>query len=577
MSHLSEEWISEDVDWVEHDTEYDLLDIPSPGAEIFNPIGTPSLPTWVTELRGHQWTAAVEVVEAFKSGADIVWLDAPTGTGKTLIAELVRRMLDVPAWYICTTKSLQDQFARDFDYAKVLKGRSNYPTLDQPYPEYTASDCTKSGSDDGFCHWCPDVHDCPYEMAKAAALKSKIGIINTSYFMVEANNVGKTKGRKLVIADECDTLESELMGFVTYEVSAARLNRLKLHAPRKGVHKKTIIAWLVDELIPAIETELNLMPRESADVKVIRDRYSLTSLKEDSVRVALDLQQELDDAEGIEGFGGDEDTGSNWVRDNDAGPLVLKPVKVNHYGHANLWQHGHKWLCMSGSIISSDEMNTSLGVYEAGLKAVTVTVPMTFPVENRPIKVLPVARMSHKEKETAWPVMAKAVTRVMERHPNDRILVHTVSYALSQYLYDNLRNSGRVLTYKSSFERDSVLAKYRRSSGAVLLAASMDRGIDLKHDDCRVVVLAKIPFPNLGDRQVGARLRSGRDGQVWYDVQTIRTIIQMTGRGVRSADDYCTTYILDSTFLEKIYKNGKMLLPEWWKDAMTVGQVREFI
>ena len=86
-------------------------------------------PAWLTELRDHQWTALEEIQEGFARGIGMIWVDGPTGTGKTAIGECVRRMLRKPAAYVCSGLTLQDQFARDFEYAKVLKGKSNYPTL----------------------------------------------------------------------------------------------------------------------------------------------------------------------------------------------------------------------------------------------------------------------------------------------------------------------------------------------------------------------------------------------------------------------------------------------------------------
>jgi hypothetical protein len=118
-----------------------------------------------------------------------VFLNAPTGSGKSLIAELTRRELDVGALYVATTKHLQDQLVRDFPYAAVLKGRSNYlPTgalttnlwgeevsaNQKGGVKVTCADCTKTPDSDG-CRWCQDVHVCPYEMAKAGALSSNVG------------------------------------------------------------------------------------------------------------------------------------------------------------------------------------------------------------------------------------------------------------------------------------------------------------------------------------------------------------------------------------------------------------------
>jgi Rad3-related DNA helicase len=52
----------------------------------------------------------------------------------------------------------------------------------------------------------------------------------------------------------------------------------------------------------------------------------------------------------------------------------------------------------------------------------------------------------------------------------------------------------------------------------------------------------------------------------------------MTGRGMRSADDHCTTYILDTQFIDGIWKRSKSLLPEWWKAGldMSARHVGEF-
>lgn len=554
---------------------------PAPSDERFRDKELGPLPDWVKELRPHQWQAAVDIYNAFVvDDVDIVWLDAPTGSGKTLIAELVRRMLDAPAFYICNTKTLQDQFHTDFPYSKVLKGRSNYPTLGMPYPDYTAADCTKEGSgDEAHCYWCPEVADCPYEMAKREALGSRLSILNTSYLLAEANYVGNTGGknrRRLVISDEADVLESELMGFVQYELSERRLERLGITAPKKGVRKTTILAWLKDELLPAMIVHVKSIAY-SQEIRFIREKNGYLQLIEDTKRIIGDLEQEIEALQGKEDEQ-DEVGVENWVRDNESGPLVLKPVRVNMYGQRMFWQHGEKWLCMSASFISTEEMNESLGVDEAGLRTATVTVPMMFDVRNRQVEVVPLANMTNKLKDTEWPKMVRGIDNICSWYPDVRILVHTVSYAFTEYLMKHCSREMRVraVTYRTGKDRDDALARYRRTQGAILVAPSMDRGIDLKGDECRVVIVAKVPFPNLGDRQVGSRLR-GIGGQAWYSVQTIRKLVQMTGRGVRSEDDYCNIYILDAQFLRKIWNKTKMLLPSWWREAVVIGRVKDYL
>jgi len=42
----------------------------------------------------------------------------------------------------------------------------------------------------------------------------------------------------------------------------------------------------------------------------------------------------------------------------------------------------------------------------------------------------------------------------------------------------------------------------------------------------------------------------------------------MTGRGMRSESDYCASYILDTQFINSIYRKYRHLLPSWWKEAL---------
>lgn len=198
-----------------------------------------------------------------------------------------------------------------------------------------------------------------------------------------------------------------------------------------------------------------------------------------------------------------------------------------------------------------------------------VAVPSTFPAANRPIYVADIARVTHKNKEEAYPALALALNHLQDLHPDDNILVHTVSYDMNSYLYDALEGR-RKMTYRRAADRETALAKFVAGNRAVLLAPSFERGVNLPDDACRVVVVAKVPFPYLGDKQVNARYHS-RGGSRWYMVQTVRSLVQSTGRGVRHENDYAVSYILDRMFRDSIWKEWRSLLPRWWKDALNWG------
>lgn len=496
-------------------------------------------PGWVQKFRAHQWIAARQIVDAYEQGAKVVALDAPTGSGKTLIAEMVRRMLGTRGVYVCSDKGLQDQFAHDYPDAKVLKGRANYPS---GRAGVMADACDKSENE---CTWCRVVAECPYEVAKRDALHARLAVLNTSYLLTETNGPGRFSGRPFVVVDECDVLERSLMGFVEVFVSTRRLDELGLEAPIKGSHQPTIVKWCEEELVPAIHHRVQgIRGRDAASIKRVKGW----------LRLAGDVDRMCKEVARGDG---------EWIRDNDAGPLVMKPVTVDALGERYLWRHAKRWLVMSATVVSAEEMMGSLGVGEG--EWAVVRCPMTFPVENRPVVVAPVADMSFKAKQ--WDECAWAVREVCRQHFGERVLVHAVSHALAVRLAEELRKDAReVVTYTRAADREDAVARFRATPNAVLVAASLERGVDLAGDDCRVVILAKIPFPYLGDKQIAARMHRGRDGAVWYAVQTIRVVVQMTGRGVRSETDHATSYIVDSQFM-KLWAQWKRLFPAWWAEA----------
>ena len=536
--------------------------IPDPRDPMF---GSPLLPDWVKQFRPHQWEAVKETVEAFKK-AKVVFLDAPTGSGKSLCAEVVRRLLKTRALYLCTTIPLQEQFVRDFSYCALLKGRNNYPTLlyperfnnPEPY-KLTAAECDmrkwQGESEDEPVYWCPwcgkDVNKCPYREAKAQAMMSFLSVLNTAYFLHEVNRPNPAfKGWPMVVIDEADQLEQELMRYIEVEISRGRLKKLGLDMPKKKTVAGSWYEWINDRAIPAVEKAIKEVKKDGKSLWAIKELNYLTKLKEKLTALGPEVQN------------------GNWVFTGyDEGNVVFKPIQVDAYARKKLWDHGGKFLLMSATIISPEQLAEDLGL-EPNEWAV-VRVKNTYPKEHRPIYVMPKADVTRNNKETAWPELAEAVRKIINYHENDRVLVHTVSYDLTRYLAENLPKE-RVIIYVKADERDKVLAEFKVKEKAVLLAPSFDRGVDLPEDMCRAVIIAKCPFPSLGDRQVSARLHK-KGGESWYRVLTVRTLVQMCGRGVRSATDKCSIYLIDRQFVSNVWKKSRHLLPDWWKEALIWG------
>lgn len=542
-------------------TASDLLPslLPPPSDSSF--WGHPPFPSWVSGFRPHQEQAFVEIIEAFEGGARAVVVDAPTGSGKTLLAEMVRRGLKSPRMtFTCTTKSLQEQILRDFDYARMLKGRANYPTASFPHlfddgawGGTNCGDCEAKSRTDA-CSLCPSVDECPYVAARTDATLAPVAVLNSAYLLREwQGEKSRFRDVGLTVIDEADELEAALMGVVEVAISPRRQAKLGIGPPDRKTVEESWAQWL-EVAIPAVGKLLGeLRPKAKGDRHVRREVKFYEGLRRN-----LDLMRE-EVGEGLWVYDGGND---GWIR--------FKPVKVDRFGQGFIWAHDTRFLLMSASVVSAQEMAESLGLGDD--EWAEVQVPSTFPVANRLIYPAPVANVTAKNKQAAYPALAEGIRNVLALHPDERVLVHTVSFDLTRYLFERLAfgvDGRKMLAYLSAADRAKALEGYIKTEGAVLLAPSFERGIDLPDDLCRVVVIAKCPFPYLGDKQVSARLHS-KGGQLWYSVATVRSIVQMTGRGVRHKDDSCTTYILDGVFLTNIWKKSRRLIPSWWREAVTM-------
>lgn len=514
-----------------------------------------------------------------------ILVQAPTGIGKTLLAAALQKITGQSMLYTCTNKDLQDQFINDFPYAVELKGRENYPTAF--YPNINCGMCTKT-KDDPRCRWCcpPDclkkapclkapylaedsrcVGDkyCPYEMQKRVALSAKLAVLNTAIFLNEANYVGGfSRNKKWIVIDECDQLETSLMSFVEVSISGSLIKRLGLDPPARKTVEEAWVEWLKKEALPKVEKRLAKLENSGRGISDLREIREVNELKRIYDKLVFFRQQVKNSL------------WANCTEDMENGPWVWKPVFVGKFAEKYIWRHADKFLLMSATIISKDQFCRNLGI--PADRADYIELPSLLPKENRPVYFAPVADMTHKTLASERPKLVDAIDAILNLHQREKALVHTVSYSLARYIHANSRHCGRMVVYDDAKSRHNALETYKSSPyPLVIIAPSMERGIDLPGDLCRVVIIAKVPFRSLGDNQVRKRLYSAADGRSWYAADAIRTIVQMCGRGVRNESDWAITYIIDAQF-GRLYREWKNFFPAWWREALKTlspGQLAE--
>ena len=524
------------------------------------------LPSWVDDSRlTDQLEAAEEIVEHFCAGVPVVFLDSPPGNGKTLIAEIVRQMLvgigPQMGWqtrrpgkhktvYTCTDKELQRQVQRDFPHANVLYGRGNY---DSGTEDVTCDACTKRPGTG--CRWCESWWDCSYQRAKRAAAAGELAVTNLAYLLREANSGPRSVmgQRDFIILDEVDLCEGWLRNTVEVNVSAWMRRRLGIGVPKHKTVAGSWQTWIDAELLPAVVERLTELSNVE-DPRAVKERKTLERLFENLRNI---------------------DVGTNWVYDGYQGnkngkhPVIFRPIHVDGFARPMLWRHAPRIMAMSGTIISATQMAVDLGLEDHEWACVRMDSP--FDPARSPIQVRPVADMSRRADEKV--ALGDELRRVVAERQGQRILVHTVSYMLTAFLQGYL-TSDRIVSYDSAKTKEDALRRYRERSDAVMLAPSLDRGISLDDDLARVVIVAKVPFASLGDKQVAARLYS-RGGDTWYAVEAVRTLVQALYRGTRSKEDWALGMILDRQFISNIWAKNRGLLPGWFKKRLDMTGRKE--
>ena len=525
-------------------------------------LGTPNnlqniLPgTIFHEWRIHQRETVDWALEQFSMGRKYVTINAPPGYGKSLTGVAVGKIMDCSTLYVCSSKQLQDQITYDFPESVVLKGRSNYPCL-RAEGNLTADMCSHAYGDP--CDIRIDGR-CPYRMAKNAALNSPLAVVNYSLFLLEANHVGELSGRPLIVMDEADKLDDAIVSHATLTVKKKFLRSIDLSPPTST---GTILGWIdwSRTTLPHAADRLDSMEDEIRELTQLGlDVPEHTQQKVRNLKTLVNKLNIFIDRATVE-----------WIMDDrDNSAWVFKPKWADELGEAMAMRHGARILAMSGTMPPPEFWAKDLGlpVDDVAFRE----VPSTFPPERRPVIAMPTIKMTYSPKkdvrEEKYAQLVHKVDELLDKYPEDKGIIHTVNGELCLYLMEHSRHGYRLITHDTKNRGDMVDFFMDSTRPLVLVSPSFSRGLDLKGDKGRFQCILKIPYASLGDMQTKARADDGDRGQSWYSGLAIRDVVQMSGRVVRSEDDWGVTYIMDARF-GRFYFRNRNQFPKHFQDAMT--------
>jgi ATP-dependent DNA helicase DinG len=528
----------------------------------------------------------LEQIEKALTSTRFVILEAPVGFGKSAVATSVCRYLG-SAHILTSSKQLQDQYASDFKFP-IVKGKSNfrchipsssgmflpcskgrceadwnlmdcphYITLDE-YQTHKKRLCTRSSR----CERLKGGKLCRYYEQKWIGFSAPVTIYNYPFVFSELKYAKDVPHRRLLVCDEVHDLEKQIVAFASFTFRRAALQTYhedvklgkELTIPDKGVDEPS--AWL-DVLTSAEDTLKEFFTLYKSDGQQERIITCETMLEE-LENFIKNLQSDP----------------SNWVvnsvkhvGDGSVEEVVFQPISISSYT-LPLFNIADKVLLMSATVSSKERLCGVLGISEQDATFINISESI-FPVENRPIHALNVAKLNRASMDSALPAIVQTVDDIMNRHRYERGVIHTTSYLQSNYIMQHISepNRLRLVTTEGSFNRSTLVQIHSENDASVLISPSLYQGVDLKDDLSRFQIIVKVPYPDLSHRRIAVKLQRDRE---WYYWQTVLRLVQTYGRSVRSEHDHAVTYVLDSNFTSFINMHNN-LFPKFFLDALTKG------
>ena len=509
------------------------------------------------EYRKHQEETIVKIIEEFKTKKFVI-LEAPTGAGKSAIAITVSRYLG-NAHLLSIQKILQDQYAKDFPEAAVIKGKSNYRCVINGKPcdkgECIASTAFKndmkrdyaSHLNDDECIFYHHRSDCSFYTALSFAKMSNFTLHNFHSFYYHSFH-RLFDPRSLMVIDEAHKIESTFLNFISFTLTSKDIVT-EIPDLKTAEEYDTFITVYYEQLTNKINdlTDTYLKTDDEID--------ELAELERRHKRLEIYLASR---EEGVEYV-------AEYEKKADKEVLTFKPVYIDSFT-GRFFNFGTHVLLMSATILNEGLFAKNLGIDKD--EYAYISLPSLFPVENRKVYITNELDLTFKTIVTGIKRIPALVERYLSEYPDVKGIIHTHTDRIMAYIKANMKSER--LIYKQQFvDVDALLETHKRSKNTVIVASGFREGLDLVDDMSRFQLILKIPYVGLNDKQLRLRMKKDKG---YYELLTCLNLIQAIGRSVRSETDYCVTYIVDRKF-EDFYTKAQDLFPVWFKESLEREEV----
>jgi Rad3-related DNA helicase len=513
------------------------------------------------------------VEEAVSRGFKHVVLAAPTGVGKSAIGIAVCSWAAQPeftglaglagGYYLTEQKLLQDQLRQDFIAAPhdvvSLKSAVEYSCEE-------AKNCGLGGLRKKGCP-CKGMGTCPYSNERAAFMAAQRAVTNYAYFMTERLHRKVFAARRVLILDEAHSLERVIIRFVDLTITDEMVRKFAPELKRVPTFKLLgeFATWVGQAYLEAAQLHLETL-LTMADGGHVQDE-----LAKQVHELDMHIKKVVTALDHI------ENDPSQWVYWQELDgkkqlTAIARPLNAAPFAPI-LFEAADLKVYMSACPGDRKIFCRSLGLHQDEVAWASFGSP--FKVENRKVVMCTVGSMSLRNVDLTMPACLRTLTKIFRKHAAEKGLLHVHSYKLGQAIVDHFSKDlvvgPRLIFPANAEEREAKFLQHTTSTmPTIMVSPSMTTGFDFIDDLARWQVIVKCPYPSLSDRQVAAKKDQDEE---WYAMETIKTVIQASGRICRSETDHGITYVLDADF-RRLYGDYEHLFPSWftaslvWPDSL---------
>ena len=465
-----------------------------------------------------------------KTTAPFVVLQLPTGAGKSGIALALLRQSHRRGVVLTSTLALQDQYAATAPWLCDARGMRNYECLaakDQFKRFFPARRWV--GCDEGPCR--ADFkcqlreNGCTFFDADREMRQAQSVVTSYSKWLASRRYANGMGAAPLLICDEAHHLADELMSACRIEI------------PRGLVREKrprTIAAWKA----------WAASHKQRLDAQV----------GESTARLQ---QQPLRDKLGAMAYMHPD----TWAWEDTERGIAFEPVVPRLLLPLLVGQDQQTTVFLSATV--TPDILALVGVPRERMEF--ITFPSTFDVARRPFYCLWTARVDYRTSLEDWLYVIETIDAIIGARLDRKGLVHSVSFDRGEDIWRRSAYQASMILHRRGEPITDALAAFdRRPAPAILVSPSITTGHDFPGSRAEYQILPKLPFPDTRSRIAKARIEHTPE---YRDQQTMQTLVQTTGRIMRSDDDQGESFLLDN-HIRWFLKRAERFAPSWWLDAV---------